>query len=148
MFSKYLNSLAGQSIIRHHGRYMVYLLWLFCAQNDRHVWRFRCIGPKCLMILYSLQWRHNERDGVSNHQPHNYLLNRLFTRRSKQTSRLCVTGRCVGNSPVTGDFPTQMASNAKNVSIWWHHHEFCALLHFIHLKHLLFCQSNRGSQYI
>ena len=29
-----------------------------------------------------LQWRHNERDGVSNPQPHDCLLNRLFRRRS------------------------------------------------------------------
>ena len=28
----------------------------------------------------------------------------------------------VANSPVTSEFPAQMASNAKNVSIWWHHH--------------------------
>ena len=27
-----------------------------------------------------------------------------------------------GNSPVTGEFPAQMASNAENVSIWWRHH--------------------------
>ena len=52
-----------------------------------------------------LKWRHNGRDGVSNHQPHHCLLNRLFERRS-------------GNSPVTGEFPAQMASNAKNVFIW------------------------------
>ena len=26
----------------------------------------------------TLQWRHNERIGVSNHQPHDCLLNRLF----------------------------------------------------------------------
>ena len=26
-----------------------------------------------------------------------------------------------GNSPVTGEFPSQMASNAENVSIWWRH---------------------------
>ena len=32
---------------------------------------------------YPLQWRHNERDGVSNHQPHDCLLKRLFKRRSK-----------------------------------------------------------------
>ena len=31
-------------------------------------------------------------------------------------------GFCAGNSPVTGEFPAQMASNAKNVSIWWRHH--------------------------
>ena len=31
----------------------------------------------------SLRWRHNEHDSVSNHQPHDCLLNRLFERRSK-----------------------------------------------------------------
>ena len=29
-------------------------------------------------ITYPLQWRHNECDGVSNHQPHDCLLKRLF----------------------------------------------------------------------
>ena len=76
------------------------------------------LGPMC-GLWTSLQWRHNERDGVSNHQPHNCLLNRLFRRRSKKTSQLCVTGLYVGNSPVTGEFPAQRASNAENVSIWW-----------------------------
>ena len=47
----------------------------------------------------SLHWRHNDHDGVSNHQPHGCLLNRLFRRRSKKTSKLRVTGLCVGNSP-------------------------------------------------
>ena len=60
--------------------------------------------------------------GVSNHQPHDCLLNRLFRRRWKKTSKLRVTGLCVGNSPGTGEFPAQMASNAENVSIWWCHH--------------------------
>ena len=47
----------------------------------------------------SLQWRHNNYDGVSNHQPHGCLLNRLFERRAKKTSKLRVTGLCAGNSP-------------------------------------------------
>ena len=46
-----------------------------------------------------LQWRHNEHDGVSDHQPHDCLLNRLFRPKSKKTSKLRVTGLCVGNSP-------------------------------------------------
>ena len=46
-----------------------------------------------------LQWRHNDQDNVSNHQPHGCLLNRLYRRRSKKTSKLRVTGLCVGNSP-------------------------------------------------
>ena len=73
--------------------------------------------------LVTLQWHRNERDGVSNHQPHDCLLNRLFSHRSKKTSKLRVTGLCAWNSPVTGEFPAQRASNAENVSIRWRHHE-------------------------
>ena len=40
----------------------------------------------------------------------------------KNPSKLRVTGLCAGNSPGTGEFPAQMASNAENVSIWWRHH--------------------------
>ena len=48
---------------------------------------------------------------------------RLFTQpSSKKTSKLRVIGLCVGNSPVIGEFPAQMASKAENVSIWWRHH--------------------------
>ena len=65
-------------------------------------------GKKMILL-----WRHNGRDGVSNHQPHHCLLNRLFRGRSKKTSKLHVTGLCAGNSPVTGDFPAQRASNAE-----------------------------------
>ena len=39
-----------------------------------------------------------------------------------KTSKLRATGLCAGNSPGTGEFPAQMASNAENVSIWWRHH--------------------------
>ena len=74
---------------------------------------------------YPLQWLHNGRGSVSNHQPHDCLLNRWFRRRSnlKKTSKPRVTGLCAGNSPGTGEFPAQMASNAENVSIWWRHHD-------------------------
>ena len=74
------------------------------------------------LSIISLKWRHNGRDGVSNHQPRHCLLNHSFRPRSKKTSKLRVTGLCAGNSPVTSEFPTQMASNTKNVSIWWRHH--------------------------
>ena len=85
---------------------MMYSFWQIC----RIIW------------VRSLQWRHNWYDSVSNHQLRDCLLNRLFRRRSKKTSKLCVTGLCVGNSPVTSELPAQMASNAENVSIWWRHH--------------------------
>ena len=64
----------------------------------------------------SLQWRHNDGHGVSNHQPHDSLLSRLVRRRTKPH----VTCRCEGNSAVTGEFPAQRVSDAQNVSIWWH----------------------------
>ena len=35
-------------------------------------------------LWWSLQLRHNERDGVSNHQPHDCLLNRLFKAQIKE----------------------------------------------------------------
>ena len=86
----------------------------------------------------TLHWRHNDHGGVSNYQPHDCLLNRLFRRRSKKTSKLRVTGLCAGNSPGTGEFPTQMASNAENVSIWWCHHD---------LKHIYQPTLNKVNQH-
>ena len=75
--------------------------------------------PPVLHALGALQWRHNG--------PHDC----LFRRRSKKTSELRVTGLCVGNSPVTGEFPAQMASNAEIVSMWWRHHEFFAFVQLL-----------------
>ena len=65
-------------------------------------------------MFSTLQWRHKERDGVSNHWCSNCLLNRVFGRRSKETSKLHVTGLCEGNSSVTDEFLAQRASNAEN----------------------------------
>ena len=82
-----------------------------------------------------LQLRHNENDGVSNHQRFHCLLNCWFRIRSETTSKLHVTGLCARNSSVTGEFPAQKASNAKNVSIWWRHHAF-------HVFFMVFCFRN------
>ena len=46
------------------------------------------------VVIMPLRWRHNGRDGVSNHQPHHCLLNRLFRRKSKKTPKLRVIGLC------------------------------------------------------
>ena len=80
-------------------------------------------GSSYTISYITLQWRHNGRDSVSNHQPHHSLLNGLFRRKSKKTSTLRVTGLCAGNSPETGEFPAQMASNAENVFILCRYHE-------------------------
>ena len=81
-----------------------------------------CSGT-CTSTRLSLQWRHNERDGDSNHRRLHCLPNRLFRRTSKTTSKLRVTGLCEGNPPVPGGFPSQRASNTENIFIRWRHHD-------------------------
>ena len=54
-----------------------------------------------LYEINNITWRHNGHDGVSNHQPHNCLLNRLFRCTAKKTSKLRVTGLLCGE--LTGD---------------------------------------------
>ena len=65
-----------------------------------------------------LRWRHNGCDSVSNHLSIAY--STVYSDADQR--KLRVTGLCVGESPGTGGFPAQMASNAENVSIWWRHH--------------------------
>ena len=101
------------------------VLWLV-EIISQHNWIMSC--SMCRVLTQTANhnslgdWRHNEHDGVSNHQPHDCLFNRLFRRRSKKISKLRVTGLCEGNPQVTGEFPSQRASNVENVSIWWRHH--------------------------
>ena len=57
----------------------------------------------------TLQWRHNERDCVSNHRRLHCFFNCCFRWSSKKTSKPRVTGLCAGNPPVT----TQKTSNAE-----------------------------------
>ena len=58
-----------------------------------------CKSFGVLFFWQPLQWHHYGRDSISNHQPHHCLLNRLFRRISKKSSKLRATGLCVGNSP-------------------------------------------------
>ena len=71
------------------------------------------------------RWRHNERGGISNHQPHGCLLIRLFRRRPKKTSKFCVTDLCEGNSPVTRNMfafdDVIMTSNLALISRAWYY---------------------------
>ena len=61
----------------------------------------------------SLLWRHNGRDGVSNHQPRDRLLNHSFSRRSKKTSKLRVTGLCMGIHRWPVNFPHEVSVTRK-----------------------------------
>ena len=60
----------------------------------------------------------------------------------RKTSKLRVTCLFVGNSPGTGEFPAQMASNAENDSIWWRHDLFCCVCVRVQAN-----SSNEGWQY-
>ena len=94
-----------------------------------------------------LEWHHNECDDVSNHRRLEYLLSRLFRRTTKKNIKaprhwsLCVcVYACVwwwwwwwwcvcvwwvgGWGDRGGGIPSQMASNAENVSTWRHHKFF------------------------
>ena len=64
-------------------------------------------------------------------------------RGSKKTSKLRVTGLGAGNSPVTGEFPAQRASNAENVSIWWRHHA----TNYVYLPQQGWCKSGSDVQW-
>ena len=78
-------------------RFQMTVAWKVTLQQQYALW-IRC--PVLLTFIHmTLQWRHNGRDCVSNHQPRDCLLNRLFRLRSKKTSKLRVTGLCAGNSP-------------------------------------------------
>ena len=69
----------------------------------------------CILTYWvSKQWSHNGCNSISIHRHLHYLLNRLFRRRSKKTSKLCVTALCLGNPPVTDGFPSQRARNVEN----------------------------------
>ena len=84
--------------------YMIYLITSSIhppTHPPTHLSTHPCTGAVCgewWDPCAPLHWRHNDHDGVSNHQPRGCLFNRLFRCRSKKTSKLRVTGLCAGNS--------------------------------------------------
>ena len=139
------------NLISHTATFLSFILWQICyvlisemVDKSCKIWPIAFIH-NCFLALFSLhlahfkvkscswfnevlqtqmtlQWRHNGHNSISNHQPHDCLLNYIFTHWSKKTSKLRVTDLCAGNSPVTAEFPTQRASNTESVSIWSRHH--------------------------
>ena len=59
------------------------------------------------MYTYALQWHHNVHDGVSNHQPHDCLLNRLFKAQNKENTNT-PRDRWPVNSPHKGPVTRKM----------------------------------------
>ena len=99
--------------------------WCMCVVNSVHMLTWdpfhiprydgRAIS---LSLLVSLQWRHDGRDSVSNQQPRDCLLNRLFKENIKAPRHWPFCEEFTG----TGEFPAHMASYVENVSIWWRQH--------------------------
>ena len=103
-----------------------------------------------------LLWRHNERNGVSNHRRLYCLLNHLFGRRSKKTTMIHVTGLSERYSPVTGGSPHKGPATRKTFpfddviivrragliwthedpEMWWSVPFTCA---WLYMSVLLFC---------
>ena len=92
-------------------------------QNDVMIWWpeigttgifFTSIKLELRFKYRSLQWRHNGRDGVSNHRCLYWLLSRLFKCGSKKTPKLRVSCLCGGihrwlvNSPHKGPVTRKM----------------------------------------
>ena len=79
------------------------------------------------VLFITLHWRHNDHDGISNRQPRGCLLNRLFRRRWKKTSKLHVNSPQKG--PVTRKmFPFDdaiMTQLVKNINLITRPHMIC-----------------------
>ena len=99
-------------------------IWLYfdspyikCKYNKKYI---VCKICKNVETIHTTEKHYNDvtkkRHGVPNHQPYNCLLNRSFRCRSQKTSKHRVTCICVGNSPVTGEFPAQRSSKAVSFS--------------------------------
>ena len=69
------------------------------------------------------QWRHNGQKASQITIP-SIVCSTVCSGADKRKHQSSLTDLCEGNLPVTGEFPSQWASNAENVSIWWRHHYF------------------------
>ena len=88
------------------------------------IYLWNILNPCCVLTQFTpLQWHHNKHKGISDHW-HLHCLSTVWScTDQRKLQKLHVTGLCVGNSLVTGEFPAQKASNLENVSIWWRHHD-------------------------
>ena len=89
------------------------VIWSFevCLMS---VWT-NCWIRSPVAVVWALLWRHNGRDGVSNHQPHDCLLNRLFRVQIKENIK--APRHWLSCGELTDDRLTP-----ENVPIWWRHH--------------------------
>ena len=104
--------------------YAAYVILCLIARHTS-IKSLQSISLCSVMFPYAstLQSRHNKRVCVSNHQPHDCLLKRLFKAQIKDNIKAPRHWHECGNLSVTGEFPAQSACNKENVSIWWRHHD-------------------------
>ena len=99
----------GLSIANAFSRVHHICVYVFCYIHGDH-------------CKISLHWRHNDHDGVSNHQPHCLFTQPFIQTQIKENIKAPRHWPLCGEFTGTGEFPAQKASYAENVSIWWRHH--------------------------
>ena len=86
--SVFLNNIKGSNKTFYKiNRYLITckMSYNMIVLNLEAIWdRLRFVRSQQSCRGTSLQWRHNDRDGISNDQPHDCLLSRLFRRSSKK----------------------------------------------------------------
>ena len=104
----------------------------------KHVRKRGSCSHHTRMRSLPLQWRHNGCDSVSNHQPHDCLLNRLFRRSSKKTSKPRVTGLCAGHRGIS-----RTNGQLRGICFhWWRHHAEKQDLPLPHRNETSHCRSH------
>ena len=116
----YADTAVGSSWVRLCNHTWLILVWSF-QNRSREGWNQR-ESLKVRSHSVTLHWRHDDHDGVSNHQPHGCFLNRLFRHRSKKTSKLRGPVNSPHKGPVTRKiFPFDdviMKYSVANVIKW------------------------------
>ena len=82
-------------------------------------WKHRCNPSYVPDVINVITATSNDRHGYSNCRSIECLFNRLFRLTTNEHQMSVLLGLCEGNPPVTSGFPSQRASKAENVSIWW-----------------------------
>ena len=120
------------------------LLYCYYHQDDSKPWQAQCKGDKATTSfaawgLFYKQRLTGTRAWMRNHIEfsvpcyHSSMpdFKRYWTWwRQQMETFSALLAICVGNSPLIGEFPSQMASNTENVSICWRHQWRGALIFF------------------
>ena len=84
-------------------------------------WASDCIKFACFKWAPALQLRHNEHDGVSNHQPHDCLLNRADERKHQSSASLAFVRR-IHRGPV--NTPRKWPVTREVFQFLWRHLDY------------------------